>query len=343
MSLRVALLWSGDRSAPDAGNLASNRLRGVAQALRAVGIDVTGAVYSDERVDAVRTQLQSVDGVLVWVNPIEHGRDRSVLNALLRQIADQGVYVSAHPDVIDRMGTKEVLFRTRDMSWGSDTRLYATFEALRNELPLRLREGRPRVLKQCRGNGGNGVWKIEPHPTDSELVCVRHALRGSVEEDVRVEAFLGRCTSYFDGSGCIVDQPYQDRLTDGMIRCYLVEDQVVGFGHQAINALFPAPPGAARTQAPEPGPRLYHPTSQPEFQPIKQRMHDEWLDALCRVLDIDRSRLPMIWDADLLYGPKTASGEDTYVLCEINVSSVFPFPDAALESLARAVKQRLSA
>jgi hypothetical protein len=39
----------------------------------------------------------------------------------------------------------------------------------------------------------------------------------------------------------MIDQAYQERLTEGMIRCYLVVDQVEGFGHQAINALFPRP------------------------------------------------------------------------------------------------------
>jgi len=35
-----------------------------------------------------------------------------------------------------------------------------------------------------------------------------------------------------------------------------------------------------------------------------------------------------------MYGPKNASGEDTYVLCEINISSVYPLPDEALMPLA---------
>ena len=44
-------------------------------------------------------------------------------------------------------------------------------------------------------------------------------------------------------------------------------------------------------------------------------------------LGIDAASLPIIWDADFLYGPRTASGEDSFVLCEINVSSVFRIPD----------------
>jgi hypothetical protein len=61
------------------------------------------------------------------------------------------------------------------------------------------------------------------------------------------------------------------------------------------------------------------------------------------MLDIERRSLPIIWDADFLYGPRTASGEDTYVLCEINVSSVFPIPDQAPEKIAKLVEARLTA
>ena len=50
----------------------------------------------------------------------------------------------------------------------------------------------------------------------------------------------------------------------------------------------------------------------------------------------------MIWDSDFLYGPKDADGADTYVLCEINVSSVYPFPDDALGPLADAVRAQLA-
>jgi hypothetical protein len=154
---KVALLWHGDRDARETATLEENRMRGVAEALRQVGIAAEAAVYADEFVDEVRDQLLQVDGVLVWVNPIEKGRDRSTLDAMLSQVADAGIFVSAHPRMIQKMGTKEVLFTTRGMSWGCDTHLYATAQELREQLPLRLAEGKPRVLKQYRGNGGNGV------------------------------------------------------------------------------------------------------------------------------------------------------------------------------------------
>ncbi|MBI2505102.1 MAG: Cj0069 family protein [Candidatus Latescibacteria bacterium] len=340
-TLKVALLWHGDREARSTATLEKNRFGGVAQALRQVGIEAEPAVYADEFADEVRDQLLKVHGVLVWVNPIEQGRDRSILNAMLLQVADAGVLVSAHPEVILKMGTKEVLFRTRDMGWGCDIHLYATAQELRAQLPRRLAEGKPRVLKQYRGNGGNGVWKVEGHPNDSALVRVRHALRGSVEEDISLDEFLARCEGYFGGAGRLIDQAYQERLTEGMVRCYLVRDRVVGFGHQLINALFLPPLGAAPGDAPQPGPRLYYPATKPEFQLLKTKMEEEWLPAMQQVLDIDTTALPVIWDADFLYGPKAATGEDTYVLCEINVSSVYPFPDEALEPLARETAMRL--
>jgi hypothetical protein len=279
-----------------------------------------------------------VDGVLVWVNPIEGGRDRTVLDAMLREVAASGVFVSAHPDVILKLGTKEVLYRTRDLGWGCDTHLYATMDQMRRELPERLAAGEARVLKQYRGHSGDGVWKVAlaPSPSGEPLVHARHAKRGSVEERISLSEFFGRCEGYFAGDGRMIDQAYQARLPEGMIRCYLVHDMVAGFGHQAINALYPPAPGAPPASAPQPGPRLYHPPTMGEFQSLKHRLELEWMPAMQRLLGIDAVQLPVLWDCDFLLGPKTDAGGDTYVLCEINVSSVSPFPDSAVDLVAKA-------
>ncbi len=49
----------------------------------------------------------------------------------------------------------------------------------------------------------------------------------------------------------------------------------------------------------------------------------------------------MIWDADFMLGPLGPDGADSYVLGEINVSSVFPIPDEASAEIARRVADRL--
>jgi len=115
---RVAVLYLRDReTAPDAA-AETGRFRKVFEALAEFGMLPEPALYHDDARDEIRRQLLRVDGVLVWVNPIEDGRDRSLLDAMLRDVAASGVFVSAHPDVILKLGTKEVLYRTRDIGWG---------------------------------------------------------------------------------------------------------------------------------------------------------------------------------------------------------------------------------
>ena len=69
---------------------------------------------------------------------------------------------------------------------------------------------------------------------------------------------MARCEAYFTPDGCIVDQPFQPRLPDGMIRCYMAGDKVAGFGQQKIKALIAPPPEGPDAPAAQPGPRNMH-------------------------------------------------------------------------------------
>lgn len=340
---RVAILWRGDRETRRAATPHNNRYCRIFEELIALGIDAQPAVYADDYAHEVRAQLLACDGVLVWVDPIHEGRTREVLDPMLRDVAARGPWVSAHPDVILKMGVKEVLHRTRHLGWGTDTHLYRTADDFRAGLPERLGLG-PRVIKQNRGNGGQGVWKVEavggPQGAAS-LVSVLHARRGSVPETLRLNEFFARCEPYFAAGGCIIDQPFQARLPDGMIRCYMGAGKVVGFGHQLIKALIPPPPEGPESPAALPGPRIMHDADAAPFQRLRAKMEDEWTPQMMKVLDVDPGSLPVIWDADFLYGERTAAGEDTYVLCEINVSSCFAVPDQAPAAIARLTAERL--
>jgi hypothetical protein len=341
---RVAVLWRGDREARRTATPGNNRFHRVFEELAALGIQAEPAVYADDLVGEVREQLLTVDGVLVWVDPIHDGQTRTALDAMLRDVAFRGPWVSAHPDVILKMGVKEVLHRTRHLGWGTDTHLDRTAIALRDEFPSRLRSTGPRVLKRNRGNGGQGVWKIEQSSRpagEAEIVRVLHARRGSVPETVTLEELLTRCEAYITQDGCLVDQPFLPRLPDGMIRCYMAADKVVGFGHQFIKALIPPPLEGPDSEAAQPGPRIMHGADAKPFQALRAKMEAEWTPQMMAVLGIDVASLPIIWDADFLYGSRTASGDDTYVLCEINVSSVFAIPEQAPRAIARLVVSRL--
>ncbi|GLH80674.1 hypothetical protein SSBR45G_55830 [Bradyrhizobium sp. SSBR45G] len=328
----VAVLSRGDAEARRNASTKSSRFTDVFEALAAVGVEARPTIYDESFAEDVREELLAVDGVLVWVNPIQDGRNRAGLDALLRDVAARGVWVSAHPDVILKMGTKEVLYRTRAMGWGSDTALYRTSGAMRAELPTQLAAG-PRVIKRNRGNGGQGVWKVEKL-SNSANIRVLDATKDAPEE-LALDDFLRRCAEYFE-NGSVIDQPFQPRLSEGVVRCYMAGERCAGFGSHKVKALVDSP--AARSEA---GPRLYSSQADPRFQRLRRLMEDEWTPQLTSLLDIARDDLPMIWDADFMLGPVQADGSDSYVLGEINVSSVHPYPQEAPAEIARGVLDRL--
>ncbi|ACA20427.1 conserved hypothetical protein [Methylobacterium sp. 4-46] len=330
---KVAVVSHGDAQARAEARPDTGRLSAIFAALAQQGIAAEPAVWSDALSDEVRAQLMGVDGVLVWVNPITtpDGDGRGRLDDLLREVAAAGIFVSAHPDVIAKMGTKEVLFRTRELGWGTDTYVYPEPASFRAAFPARVAAG-PRVLKRNRGNGGQGVWKVER--AAGADVIVQEAWGDRRVRTVPLDAFMAERLVDFTHAGTLVDQPFQARHLEGMVRGYLSGDQVVGFGHQLVRALAPPEIGPA-------GPRLYSGPDDPRFQHLRDLLEHEWVPQMAHLLGIDLDALPVIWDADFLLGPPTPAGEDTYVLCEINVSSVFPVPEEAPEGLAKTALKRL--
>ena len=333
---RIGVLWRGDRRAEGTSPARGPGPRGAVRRFRPVARgDRTGPVQR-RRQDEVREQLLTLDGVLVWVNPIQDGQDRRILDQLLRDVSTQGVWVSAHPDVVLQMGTKEVLHRTGHLGWGSDTSLYASVDDFTRNFPERLGRLGRLVVKQARGNGGNGVWKVElpdgqPGPADPGVaVRVQDAsTKDGSSEVLTLESFMRRCEAHFAWSRSLIDQVFQERLADGMLRCYFSREQVVGFCHQWPNALLDDDPHRAATPTPVmEGPDV------PAYQDLKVQAETDWVPQMAATLGIQRHDLPIIWDADFLYGPKTATGADTYVLCEINVSAVWPFPPMAAPTVA---------
>ena len=337
-AVSVGLLWRAEWDPIEAADHSireSCRLRGMFTAFAAQGVEATPVVYSDARADQVRDQLLGLDGVLVWVNPIEQGLDRSRLDGLLRDVASADVWVSAHPDVIGRMATKRVLVDTAPMAWSAGVHLYATLEQLKAELPPRVSERGPLVLKQQRGMGGAGVWKVGTMP--SSKLRVQHAEGGAASEVMPADAFFEVCAPYFADGGLMVEQPFQPRLAEGMIRVYLSHDTVVGFAHQYPRGLLDPEIAASL-----PREKRFDPPSIDRLASLRERMETVWIGELQRITGVATAELPVIWDADFLYGPKDGAGRDTYVLCEINASSTFAFPEFAMSTVAEAALARIA-
>jgi hypothetical protein len=361
---QVAIVFPGDpanwrASAP------SPRLAPVFSALAGLGLAAEPVPYAAARAGQVRDQLLAADGVLAWVDPVSEDGDRAALDAVLRDAAAAGAWVGSHPDVIATMGTKEVLYTTRGLGWGTDTHFYATPAEFRRQFPARLAADGIRVLKPSRGNGGLGVWKVtlgdgrggSPVPGPDAVVLAQHArIRDEACEELPLGQLMDRCEAAFagyGGTGTLIDQAFAARLGHGIIRSYLVGDQVAGFARQYPKGLSPDERAArgisADAEVPAdgimglPSGKTMYPPGEPAFARLRQLLEQDWVPGLQATLRIDAGSLPALWDADFLFGPKTPDGLDSYVLCEINASSVTPFPPEAVPLLARATAEAVTA
>ena len=361
---RVAIVFPGDpanwhASAP------SPRLAPVFTALARMGLAAAPVPYAAARADEMRGRLLAADAILAWVDPVSEDGDRSALDGILRDAAAAGAWIGSPPDVIAKMGTKEILYATRALGWGTDTHLYTTLAEFRRQFPARLSADGIRVLKPSRGNGGRGVWKVtlgggrdgNPVPGPDAIVLAQHAhIRDGTREEVPLGQLMDRCAAAFaahGGTGTLIDQAFARRIGHGIIRAYLVSDQVTGFARQYPKGLSPEDRAARGisldAEVPAdgimglPSSKTMYPPGEPAFARLRRLLEDEWVPGMQAILGLGAGSLPVLWDADFLFGPKTAGGQDSYLLCEINASSVTPFPPEAVPLLARATARAVMA
>src|SRR5262249_26789641 len=151
--------------------------------------------------------------------------------------------------------------------------------------------GVARVLKQQRGMGGQGVWKVNLESDgDDPIILVKEARRDAPVEPLHLSEFTARCAPYFDNGGLMGEQPYQERIGEGMIRVYLTHNKVVGFTHQYPAGLRPESAGE-----PPPG-KQFEPADTERFRTLRARVEGEWLPELQGRLDLETESLPVIWD-----------------------------------------------
>ena len=152
-----------------------------------------------------RARLLAMDGVLVWVDPLSAGKDRSRLDPLLRDVAvprrvgqhpsgrdfEDGRQGGALPNARARLG-----YRHRPLSFRRRTSTRVSLRVLRPAARA--------SSSRTAGNGGQGVWKVElvgraaGTASPDTPVRVLHALRGSVPEELALGAFMNRCHAYFE-------------------------------------------------------------------------------------------------------------------------------------------------
>ena len=356
---RVAVVFRG---APGAGT-SNPRLDVVLAALADVGLVVDAVPYAEGRAEETAARLSMVDGALVWVDPLSDDGDRRELDEVLRGASRSGVWVSTHPDVVDRLGTKEVLVATRDLSWGSDVHLYRSPEEFRREFPERLAADGVRVLKASRGNGGRTVWKVRladgPRPgglrPDAQVVVQHARIRDASSTVMPLSELMEECLVGFKawgGNGRLVDQECIAGITRGIVRCYLVGGTVVGFARQYPEGAIPLGPldvdlgsgPSADSVMGLPSPKTMYSPAEPALSELRHRVETEWVPGMTALLGLVANQLPALWDVDLLLadvGHPSRRPGGRAVLCEVNASSVIPFPPEAPPRIAAHVKQAL--
>lgn len=329
------MLYAHDNQPRDAAR--EDRYRLLVEKIIARSWSVRTLNYHDSRRDALRAEARLCDAVLVWINPTEPQLDRDALDGLLRELAGSGVLVSAHPDAIGRIGTKEVLVATQSLTWSVDTVAHRSVAEFRSAFPAALRRDGARVLKQTRGHSGIGVWKVTA--TAAGGYILQSAVRGETPRVLAEEELIALfATEVFSRGGHLIDQRWVDSMQRGMLRAYLSGTKVAGFGYQEIVALHPANPDDDFTRL-GPSRRHYYSPSCHLFQNLRPRLEREWIPALQTLTAMSPDDFPLLWDADFFFGePPDAE----FVLCEINTSCVSPFPDSAITPLLDGLARRLS-
>jgi len=328
----VAIMIYGDSNS-GRNALTEEKYKDLANAFTENGFETTSVLYNDGLAGKLADELLQFDVILVWINPIEQGGDRKVLDALLTDITNKGCFVSTHPQVILKMGTKEVLYETKDMDWGGDTRIYRTFKDFTGYFIRSLKNDGTRVLKQYRGNGGNGVFKIVYNDDDS--IAVIHAKNAEEVHSYSIADFHKEFEPYFLYGGLLIDQEWSPNINNGMVRCYLTGAKVSGFGYQEVNALYQQTSGYV-----PPGKRFYFTENCGLFADLKNIMENKWVPRLMEKLSLEKEMMPIIWDADFFINDPYAENTSVkYTLCEINVSCVSPFPPSSIKFIVEEIKR----
>ena len=315
--------------------LEEEKYKNLAIAFQEKGFDVSSVIYNDEKAEQLSKDLLRFDAILVWVNPVEQGNNRNKLDALLIQLSKDGCFVSAHPDVILKIGTKDVLYKTREMKFGGDVKLYHSFEDFKERFLSSQKPPAIRILKQYRGNGGDGVFKIDATHFTQNKIIVTHAKKGDEEKTLNTNDFFEAFQIYFNDGGILIDQPWNEHIINGMVRCYLTGTKVSGFGYQEVNALYPNK---------KPGKRFYFSEDCGLFRDLRKIMENKWVAELQQITGTNSEMMPVIWDADFfinsIYSEKA---NEKYTLCEINVSCVSPFPESCIPYMVEEVRKKLTA
>ncbi|UTW66797.1 Cj0069 family protein [bacterium SCSIO 12643] len=277
--------------------------------------------YSDEdRGEIYRYTTSKADAYISRVNPGNLPSEVGYFQ-MLKELVANGVEGLPHPDAMVAYGAKNSVEKLKGTDIvPDDVYTYYDFDTLKEKFPKSLLNG-VRVIKQNRGSTGEGIWRVEVLgkekmkgrvPLDAKLKLTE--AKDNHTEEKTLQEFLEFCIQYLEGeNGMLLDMPFLERIVEGEIRVLMLRDSVVNIVHKkpaetkdAFSAtLFSG--AKYRYDKPEQWPDLVKAIS--KSIPMIQR----------RLGNYD---LPLIWTADFILDTDKKTGQDKYILGEINASCV---------------------
>jgi len=338
-ALSIALVLYGDNNSTR-NALVDDGFKGLADSLIEVGFDVESVLYHPSNAKKVQTHLEQFAGVMSWVEPkdrVVRGEDNLNFDEVLINLSQMGVFVSTHPEVIFKIGTKEVLYTTREMDWGGDVERYSDYEDFEKRFFNSLDRSSIRILKEYRGSSGSGIFKVRLDNSEGTSIRVKPALSTEEERTLSKAEFHSAFKKYFENGGIMVNQQWADGIKNGMVRAYLTGTKVSGFGYQEAVAL------CSEMSDPEKirpiSKRFYFSEDCGLFQDLRKILEEKWIPELQKIHSISDDMMPLLWDIDLFINDvNTTRIEEKYTLCEMNVSGVSPFPPSSARHIAEALK-----
>ena len=224
----------------------------------------------------------------------------------LKALANSGVEVHTHPDVMINLDFKDILAKLKGTPLGDDdTYFYHTYTDFVSKFPADLDKYGIRVLKTNYGSTGEGVYLVSKKE-DGSIFSVEAVNNVNFEEDDENAA-------YFQGKAGFVGCRYLERIAEGEIRVLLVNDKAVSVVHK-------------KPQEGEFSATLFSGAKYKYESPEDPK----WKDVMKLTMDGLKKNIkpflagqsyPLLWTMDYIMD-YDKDGNDTYVLSEINCSCV---------------------
>ncbi|KAJ9461867.1 hypothetical protein DIPPA_22635 [Diplonema papillatum] len=241
----------------------------------------------------------------------------------LSALSEKGLVGMSPPDVMASFESKDALAKLAGTGLvPDDTYAYYDSASLREKFAVTLSRGE-RILKQNRGAGGVGMWRVrcepgvsvtpgEALPPDTRIMCTQAA--DNHTDYFTLQKFMDICEPYLAGDGgLVVDTKFLPRVKEGEIRVLSVAGVPVFVVHKK------RADGAEAFSAALHASSARYTYESPQSWPVLTNQVKEALPKIGQLLGFKDP--PLVWTADFLVD-NDAAGSDKYTLSELRCACV---------------------